>query len=393
MKNKGILTTLSAFFIMLFLGSIYAWSIFVPYLKTEFNFNSAQTQLIFGSVIAVFSFSMLYGHFLILRFGARKLVMLAALLYALGYALAYFSAGSFILIWLGIGILSGIGTGFGYLVSISVPVLWFPHKKGWITGIVSAGFGGGAIVHSLLADILIENNIPILDVICLPAFGYALLMVFVSLLIFQPDLPKAASKKISLFQLLRNADFIRLFIGILTGTFAGLLIIGNLKPIGMQWLNNEIVLVAGIAVLSFANFLGRLFWGWLSDYLHAIVLIPLALTITGITTVLLTFIPLNIVLYLVLSFAVGFSFGAHLVLYAKETAQRFGVENLGRVYPFEFLGYGLSGILGPLTGGFLFVFVGMYTSSALLSFAMCMLVALGILVEYFWNRKTRNLSK
>lgn len=393
MRNKGVLTTLSAFFVMLFLGSIYAWSIFVPYLKTEFGFNSAETQLVFGSVIGVFSFSMLYGKFFIQNFGARMTIVLAALLYAFGYGLAYFSDGSFILVWLGIGVFSGIGTGLGYLVSITIPILWFPHKKGWITGIVSAGFGGGAIVHSMLTEYLFEKNIPVLDVICLPAFGYAALMILVALFIYEPSITKNISPKPPILKFILNSDFIRLFIGILTGTFAGLLVIGNLKPIGMQWFSDEAVLVAGIAVLSFANFLGRLFWGWLSDYLPAIILIPLALTITGITTVMLTFIPLNSGLYFGLSFAVGFSFGAHLVLYAKETAQRFGVENLGHIYPFVFLGYGLSGILGPLTGGFLFDVFNSYKFSALLSFGMCILVALGILVEHIWKRKNIRLPK
>jgi OFA family oxalate/formate antiporter-like MFS transporter len=388
MKNKGILTTLSAFFVMLFLGSIYAWSIYVPYLKSDFSFSSAQTQLVFGTVIGVFSFSMLYGNKFINRFGARSAVFLAALLYSAGYGLAYFSKGEFLLVWLGVGLLSGIGTGFGYLVSITVPVAWFPDKKGWITGIVSAGFGGGAIVHSMLAEYLFEKNVPVLDVLCLPAFGYALLMVLFAFLVFEPVASKLTTEKPPFLKLVSNPNFIRLFVGILTGTFAGLLVIGNLKPIGMQSLSNEALLVLGIAVLSFANFLGRLFWGWLSDKVSALVLIPLTLVITGVTTALLAFFPLTEALYLILSFAVGFSFGAHLVLYAKETAHRFGVEHLGGIYPFVFLGYGLSGILGPLTGGFLFDISGDYQSSALLSFGLCMLVATGILIEWMWTRKS-----
>jgi len=47
---------------------------------------------------------------------------------------------------LGIGVLGGIGTGFGYLVSITNPAKWFPGKKGLVIGIAAAGFGLGAII-------------------------------------------------------------------------------------------------------------------------------------------------------------------------------------------------------------------------------------------------------
>lgn len=65
-----------------------------------------------------------------------------------------------------------------------------------------------------------------------------------------------------------------------------------------------------------------------------------------------------------MSTAIGFGFGANFVLFARETAHIYGINQLGSVYPFVFLGYGLAGILGPVTGGLLFDLVGNYVFAA-----------------------------
>lgn len=55
MKKK--INVMSSFFIMLCLGSIYSWSIFVPELISNYNLSASKTELIFGMVIAVFTFT------------------------------------------------------------------------------------------------------------------------------------------------------------------------------------------------------------------------------------------------------------------------------------------------------------------------------------------------
>ncbi len=155
MNKKALLTIFSAFVLMLMLGSIYAWSLFVPFLKSDFGFSALQTQFIFGSVIGIFSVTMIFVNPYIAKYGIRKILLTSAIIYAIAYLLTLFSDGNFWLVWIGIGLLGGISTGIGYLASVSIPVMWFPEKKGLITGIVSAGFGGGAILHSFFAEKLI----------------------------------------------------------------------------------------------------------------------------------------------------------------------------------------------------------------------------------------------
>jgi MFS transporter, OFA family, oxalate/formate antiporter len=52
--------------------------------------------------------------------------------------------------------------------------------------------------------------------------------------------------------------------------------------------------------------------------------------------------------------AIGVGFAANFVLFAKEVAHLFGANSNGIYYPYVFLGYGLAGVLGPVTGGYLF---------------------------------------
>jgi OFA family oxalate/formate antiporter-like MFS transporter len=106
---------------MLCIGSVYAWSVFVPELKTVYGFSTAQTQLVFGVLTAIFPTTMIFAGRVERRIGSRPLTALAALFFGSGYLLAGFSGGLFAGVLLGIGVLAGIGTGFGYLAALTTP--------------------------------------------------------------------------------------------------------------------------------------------------------------------------------------------------------------------------------------------------------------------------------
>ena len=48
------------------------------------------------------------------------------------------------LMWLGSGVLGGIGLGLGYISPVSTLIKWFPDRRGMATGMAIMGFGGGA---------------------------------------------------------------------------------------------------------------------------------------------------------------------------------------------------------------------------------------------------------
>src|SRR6266478_2855538 len=92
------------------------------------------------------------------RVGPRKAGFVAALCWCGGLVVG--ALGVYLhqlwLIWLGAGVLGGIGLGLGYISPVSTLIKWFPDHRGMATGFAIAGFGGGTLIGAPLADLLIN---------------------------------------------------------------------------------------------------------------------------------------------------------------------------------------------------------------------------------------------
>ena len=60
------------------------------------------------------------------------------------------------ILWLGSGVVGGIGLGLGYITPVSTLVKWFPDRRGMATGMAIMGFGGGALIGAPLAERLMK---------------------------------------------------------------------------------------------------------------------------------------------------------------------------------------------------------------------------------------------
>jgi MFS family permease len=87
------------------------------------------------------------------RAGPRKAGVVAALCWPGGLALAAWgvSLHQLWLVWLGGGVVGGVGLGLGYISPVSTLIKWFPDRRGMATGMAIMGFGGGAMIGSPLA--------------------------------------------------------------------------------------------------------------------------------------------------------------------------------------------------------------------------------------------------
>src|ERR1700750_645650 len=90
------------------------------------------------------------------RSGPRKAGVVAALCWCGGLVLGAIGiiTHQLWLMWLGSGVIGGIGLGLGYISPVSTLVKWFPDRRGMATGMAIMGFGGGAMIGAPLADIL-----------------------------------------------------------------------------------------------------------------------------------------------------------------------------------------------------------------------------------------------
>src|SRR5438128_510495 len=90
------------------------------------------------------------------RVGPRKAGFVSALCWCGGLVLGAIGiiTHQLWLLWLGSGVIGGIGLGLGYISPVSTLVKWFPDRRGMATGMAIMGFGGGAMIGAPLANLL-----------------------------------------------------------------------------------------------------------------------------------------------------------------------------------------------------------------------------------------------
>src|ERR687889_2848753 len=139
------------------LGAVYAWSVFRVPLSDAYGTGVSAVNTTFSIAILALGFAAFFGGVWMNKSGPRVVALSAGVLYGAGIFLASFAQPSLWILYLTYGLMAGIGIGLGYIVPVATLIKWFPDKRGFITGIAVAGFGGGAFVTALLAARLVSS--------------------------------------------------------------------------------------------------------------------------------------------------------------------------------------------------------------------------------------------
>lgn len=390
MKNRHVILS-AGIVIQCILGGVYAWSVFVPYLSKGYGLTKAQCGNVFGLSIAVFTIAMIAAGRLLPRLGPRLTAGFGAVLFAAGYAVASLSGGRYGLIVLGIGVLSGAGIGFGYFCPLTVGMQWFPKHKGLITGIAVAGFGGGAILLSAVASAFLDREMDVLTFFGWIAVVPGTILLISAALLAVPDQTDSTSGELPRIAAgWKSPAFLVCTLGMFAGTFAGLLVVGNLAPIALDNGLSGATAVRGVSAFAVGNAVGRILWGALFDRVHERA-IPLSLILFAACLTLLPWTG-GATGFLLISVALGFGFGSNFVIYASSISRQFGVDVFARLYPICFLAYGFAGTTGPGLGGKLADITGSYSLPVYLSTGVLVLAALvtwrGLVASGIVNRRT-----
>lgn len=381
MKNRWIIL-FAGVIIQIILGGVYAWSTFTPYLTKNYNLSKGQCGFIFGLTIAVFALAMVFAGRVIIKKGPRFTAGIGAILFIAGYIVSSFSNGNFVLLLLGLSVITGAGIGFGYICPLSVGMKWFPDKKGLVTGIAVAGFGGGAVLLSSVARYFLNTGIDVLEFFYWIGLINGTLLFIASLFLVNPPITDVVISEKFEESMIFTLPFGIMAVGLFSGTFSGLLIIGNLTPIIVKAGLSDIQAVRAISIFAVGNALGRILWGYVFDYFNY-KSIPASLGASALFILFLLF-PLKTWGLLLVSGLVGFGFGANFVIYAAAISRYFGCDNFSKLYPICFLGYGIAGLIAPGTGGWLADKFGSYEWALLLSIAIvsfsCILTSWGLSV-------------
>lgn len=378
MTMKKWIVLVAGIVLQAILGGVYAWSTFVPSLVAEYGLTNRQSGLVFGVTMAVFTVAMIPAGRLLPVFGPRLVAGTGALLFAAGYLVASFSGGRYPVILVGIGGLTGMGIAAGYVCPLTVTMKWFPNNKGLVTGVAVAGFGGGAVLLSTLTQhLLTVAQWNVLDTFRLVGIVFGGVALGAALLMSEPPEPAHgeavhAAPMRPLAPCVFNRTFGLLSLGMLAGTFAGLLLVGNLKPILLQSGPSRNTAAWGVSIFALGNAAGRIIWGQVHDRLGSRPTILLSLATLGVAIVLMTLgLPAP---YLLAAVGIGgLGFGACFVVYASSLVHHFGIRLFPRLYPLCFLTNGLSGIVAPGLAGWIADRTGTFTPALFLSAAIVFL--------------------
>lgn len=372
-------TIIASVLIMLCAGAVYAWSIFVGPLQSEFGFTTAQTQIVYGLIIGIFTIGMLFVNKVLRKYGPRVSAMVGAVLFFSGYIVASTSHGDLLRLILGMSLLSGIGMAFGYVTVLNNLVKWFPRNKGLATGLAVSGFGGGAILLSQIARPLLAGGWQVMDIFRMVGLIYGFLFLAGSLVLTAPSgyQPKAAEGRVEIKRMLKDRRFWVLFYVFFAGTFAGLLFNGNLKPIGQSYGVSANAAVLAISLFSIGNAAGRIIWGQIHDMLGGKKAVIASLSLLAVFMIVLLIGSGSDISFMLVAFVLGLNFGANFVTYASDVADIWGIGRLDIIYPAVSVAYGMAGIFGPIAGGLIRDATGSYYIAIIIGAAVC---SSGILV-------------
>ncbi|WP_426174459.1 OFA family MFS transporter [Massilia sp. TWR1-2-2] len=92
------------------------------------------------------------------RAGPRKAGVVSALCWCGGLVISAIGIykHQMWMMWLGSGVIGGIGLGLGYISPVSTLIKWFPDRRGMATGMAIMGFGGGAVIGAPMAAALMK---------------------------------------------------------------------------------------------------------------------------------------------------------------------------------------------------------------------------------------------
>ncbi len=150
------------------IGSVYAWSLFNGPLTRQLgvvassadDWSLASVVWIFSVAIVSLGLTAAFGGKWLEKVGPRYVGVVAGFCWAGGFLIGSvgISTHQLWLIYLGYGVLGGMGLGLGYVSPVSTLIRWFPDKRGMATGMAIMGFGGGAMIGAPLIRWLLAKN-------------------------------------------------------------------------------------------------------------------------------------------------------------------------------------------------------------------------------------------
>jgi len=380
----------AALSIHLCIGQIYAYSVFnKPMTRIIGITQSVEADWELTTLGWIFSLALftlgasaaIFGKWLE-RVGPRKAMFASAVCFSGGFLVSALGVQlhQIWMIYLGHGVLGGVGLGLGYISPVSTLIKWFPDRPGMATGMAIMGFGGGAMIASPLSVSLMGHfqsatSIGVMETFLVMGCIYFLFMMFGVFTVrvprsdWKPDgwdpSVRAANKMItkahvSADNAIKTPQFYLLFFVLMLNVTAGIGVLGQASVMIQEMFSTSSVgeqlavtaAAAGgfVGLLSLFNMIGRFMWSSLSDKI-------------GRKNTYSTFFLLGAVLYFIIPivgnmgsialFVICFCiiismYGGGFATIPAYLRDMFGTMQVGAIHGRLLLAWSAAAILGPM---------------------------------------------
>ena len=383
----------AALAIHLCIGQAFATSVYKARLENHFDASHTQSGFIFSIAIVVLGISAAVFGTWVERNGPRKTMFVAACCWGSGFLVAAggIAIGGTLGLWivyLGYGVIGGVGLGLGYISPVSTLIKWFPDRPGLATGMAIMGFGGGAMIASPLSTELMsffggsdgDKVMKLFITLGIVYFCFMMIGVFLVRVPapdwkpegFDPSTVKqralVTDQNVSASNAIRTPQFWLLWTVLLCNVTAGIGLLENAGPTIQDFFREQTAdgtwvttladdaasaaAVAGgfVALLSVANMAGRFVWSSTSDYIGRkntyvmylgggiVLYLLLATGVAGASTAVFV-----LVCMLIVSF-----YGGGFATVPSYLRDLFGTYQVGAIHGRLLTAWSTAGVLGPL---------------------------------------------
>lgn len=364
------------------LGSIHAFSVFIPQWENIDGANRASVSLIYSISLVLLTLTVLLGYRLYARVSPAVVFLLSGCGAAAGLYLAS-SSTSLMLLYFSYGVLFGGANGIGYGFALQLAGQSASNRRGLAMSVVTAFYAVGATLSPLIILPLLKQGGNSLALVVMS--GLILAVSLLCALVLVATKAGFHSEKTADIQPLSKSQQTmrrRLWLAYGCAVLSGLMAIGHAFSLA-EWLRvDERWTGAAPVLVAVGNMLGGFFAGAVADRLSS--------------RALCCWLPLLSALGLFLLFGpgtstwpiglaglalVGFSYGALIAAYPVTVSDIFGDRAAARIYGQVFTAWGLAGLAGPWLSGWLFDVQSTYS----LALIMAMLLSIGstVIVRYW----------
>lgn len=371
------------FIMMLVLGFLDSWSIFVLPIEAEFGWRRDQTTLAYSLAMISFSAGILLGGPLIDRKGPRLTATVAGSLLCVGLFATSF-ASQLLHLYFAYGLLCGLAIGLLYNCIIATVVRWFPDKRGLVTGLLMVGTGAGSVALGIWVAPLFDS-ISWRLVLQMLGISAMLLIVGAGQLLRNPSYSQVVQKvkgqdveqkrDYEWREVVRMPAFWGIWFWHLFIIAGGQSALGHIVPYGVEQGIQANQAAIAMGVLAISNACGRVLFGYLADHAGR----RFAMTLAGVTTTLgmvslaVSVSYLGLAGLIVSAVLIGFGYGGTIPQVSAVVGDFFGTKHFGVNFGLASTGIAVAAVIGPYLSGYIKSFAGDY------ALGFCLLATLALI--------------